>query len=356
MSRTPSAHFVPESLRMRVPYLDPPFSEQYDPHEISIGNGHREIQHLLEIIYDNQSTRISKTKALRLLADCLPGREEEAIQLNGFEVLRPLLLQQPNGILLHSIIALDKMINLAEHATTLTVDIPRIIEIINPTFEVPLRIAAASLLRHIAELVGPIEPFVEGDAPIKIVSATASKLTPKPLLLEMFMLLSKLANNQNVRVPIIESPELLDIIVKSIADDDLRDSALNLAANIAMDSSHRGKLALLNAEILDQIGPLLQSKSVHVRMATVSLISLLAVPKDGKERIAMSRDIAGALQKIAESDADLECRRAAQKCRIFVAELPFGAVIIGQVDDPSTPVPKSSVFEPTEAKDAEDPR
>lgn len=338
MAKTPSAHFVPESLRLRVPYTDAPFIEQYDPHEISLGNGRREIQHVLEIIYDPQSNRPAKTKALRLLVDLLPGREEEAIQLDAFEVLRPLLLQPPNSILLYTLIALEKLISTPDHACVLIDDIKRIVEILNPEVEIPLRVAAGSLLRHMAELTGPIEAYFKDDLPSQIVTAAASEFTTKPLLTELFRLLSRLTNHQKVRIPIIENDSLLEKIVKSVTDAELRTGALDLANNVAMDSSHNGKRALLDHDILDVLSPLLEAKEISLRMPVLSLMSMLAVPKEGKERIAMSRCIADSLKRISETDADLGCRRAAQKCRIFVAELPFGKVIIGDVVDPSAAV------------------
>lgn len=340
MSRTPSAHWVSDTLRRRVPYTDKPFAEQHDPYEISLGLGHREISHLLEIIYDEQATRMDKIKALRLLNDVLPGREAEAIQLHAFDALRPLLLQQNNGLLLHTLVALNTLISTYQDAENLSSDIPRIVEVVDPENEVPLRIAAAALLSHIAELLGPIDPFIEGDVPIKLVAAAASKYSTTPLLVELFRLLSRLTNKQKVRVPLIENTDLLKVIVSSIPKEELQMLAINLSENIAMDSGNNGKKALLEADILDELGPLLSSPRVTVRIATISLITLLSVPKDGKERIAMERSIADALKTISEEDPDLECRKAALKCRIIVAELPLGKVIVGDIVDPSEPVRK----------------
>lgn len=342
MSRTPAAHWVPETLRRRVPYTDKPFQEQHDPYEISLGNGHREISHLLEIIYDQQASKVAKTKALRLLKDLLPGREAEAIQLSGFEALKPLLMQPPNGLLLHSMICLDQLIDTMYHAEKMLEDVPRIVDVLDPENEPPLRIAAAGLLRHIAELVGPAKEFTTGEIPIKIVEAAASPLSTEPLLFELFDLLAKLTNVQTVRVPLIENRALLEVLVKSIKNPKLRQRAINMAENIAMDSSHNGKIALLEADILDEMAEVLDMKEVSIRQAAISLVSLLAVPKEGKERIAMARDIADALKRISESDADLHCRRAAYKARVIVAELPFGKVIVGEVVDPSKPVRKET--------------
>ena len=345
MSRTPSAHWISDQLKRRVPYTDKPFAEQHDPYEISLGHGHREISHLLEIIYDQQASRIDKTKALRLLNDILPGHEAEAIQLHAFDALRPLLNQPNNGLLLHTLVALNTLISTIYDAEKLTEDIPRIVEVIHPDNEIPLRTAAASLLRHISELLGPVDPFIEGDVPIKIVASAASKYSAIPLKKELFILLSRITNMQNVRVPLIENEELLKIIVDSIKNPELQMPAINLAENIAMDSGHNGKLALLNVDVLDELVPLLESPAVSVRMASIALMTLLSVPKEGKERIAMERTIPDALKKISEEDADLECRRAAYKCRVIVAELPLGKVMVGDVVDPSKPVITRDVFE-----------
>ncbi|KAH0794611.1 Phosphoribulokinase / Uridine kinase family protein [Histomonas meleagridis] len=336
MARTPSAHWVPQSLQKRVPYTDKPFIEQVDPNEISLGNGHRDISHLLEIIYDSQAPCIAKTKALRLLNDILPGRQAEAIYLDAFEALRPLLLQPPGGLLLNTLLVLNTIVDTLEAASQIIDDIPRIVEILDPQIEPPLRIASASLLHKISELLGSIPEFFEGDIPIKIVVASSS-YPSTPLLMELFPLLSILTNNQTIRVPLIDNKSLLKIIIKSITDPQLQKLSINLCENIAMDNSHNGKLALLHSNILSQIGPLLKSPKIELRMSVISLLTLLAVPKEGKERIAKDQLIPSFLKNISEFDCDLHCRRAAMKCRVIVAELPFGRSVVGNVIDPSVP-------------------
>jgi hypothetical protein len=343
--RTPSAHWVPDILDRRVPYTDKPFRVQHNPYEVSLGNGHREIPHLLEIIADTQAPKAPKIKALRLLNDVLPGREAEAIRHNAFDAIRPLIREPPGGLLLHSLVCLNTLVSTTLDAAVLRPDIPTIVEILDPKSEPPLRIAAATLLRHLADLLGPVSEFTEGEIPIKIVVAAASPLTGPELIPQLFDLLARLTNVQNVRVPLIESAPLLDVLVKSIKDPKLQSKAINLAENIAMDSSHNGKLALLNAEILDELRPVLDRPEVSSRMSALGLISLLAVPKDGKERLAMASDLADALKRISDSDPDLECRRSAYKARIFVAELPLGTVVMGPVVDPSVPVRQPSSVE-----------
>jgi hypothetical protein len=339
MAATPSAHWVSDSLNRRVPYPDKPFKEQHDPYEISLGLGHREIAHLIEIIAYLQAPKPSKIKALRLLTEVLPGRQSEALQFDPVTPLRALLRQpQPNGLVLYSLVCLDTLVDTIADAQVLAPDIPPIVDILAPNNEPPIRIAAATLLRHLADLLGPVRSFIDGNVPIKIVDAAASPLTTLELLPQLFDLLSRLTNVQDVRVPLIANQGLLEVIVRSIKDPLLQPKAVNLAENIAMDISHAGKRALLDVDILDELGPLLLDKNVNTRLAALALLSLLAVPKEGKERIAMASDICQALRVISAKDADLDCRRSAYKTRIIVAELPLGMAVLGPVVDPSLPV------------------
>jgi hypothetical protein len=239
---------------------------------------------------------------------------------------------------LYSLVCLDTLIDTIPDAQVLTPDIPSIVEILDPDIEPPLRIAAATLLRHIADLLGAVQQFIEGNVPLKIVAAAASPLTTSDLLPQLFDLLSRLTNVQNIRVPLIGNQPLLGKIVQSLRDPELQLKAANLAENIAMDISHVGKRALLDADVLDELEPMLASRDPNTRMSTLGLISLLAVPKEGKERMAMAGQLCYALKLISEKDPDLDCRRSAYKTRIFIAELPFGRAIVGEVVDPSLPV------------------
>lgn len=338
MSRTPSAHWISDSLSKRVPYTD---TLKYDPYEISLGYGHQEISHLLFIIQDEESPKANKLKSFMLLSELFTGREAESIQLKAFEVLKPYLLEPPNSLLLNTLICMEKLVNTKQNAMIIADYIPRIAQIAHPEIEVPLRYASASLLVKLAEFVGPIPQFIEGDVPVLLTVATVASKSQKPLLTIMFYLLSRLTNVQNVRVPVISSKDLLTILVESIDDDDLRKNAMILAQNIAMDRSHHGKTALLQSDILQKMLPLLNSGDIDTRMSALSLIALLAVPKDGKEFLSKLPDIANRLKEISEIDSDLNCRRAAYKCRIFIAELPAGRAIIGHVVDPSVPIPKN---------------
>jgi hypothetical protein len=339
MAATPSAHWVSDSLSRRVPYPDKPFREQHDPHEISLGHGHRELAHLIEIVADASAPKAAKTKALRLLADVLPGREAEALELGALAPLRALLRgARADGLVLHALVCLDRVVDTAPQAQALAPDIPPIVDLLEPEREPPLRRAAAALLRHLADLLGPAREFIDGNVPIKIVAAAASPLTGAALLPELFDLLARLTNTQDVRVPLIANQGLLDAVVRAVRAPALRARAVNLAENIAMDISHAGKRALLEAGVLEELPPLLRDRDPGTRMSALALLALLAVPKEGKEMVAMAADLCHALRDISERDADLGCRRAAYRARIIVAELPMGRSVVGQVADPSAPV------------------
>ena len=330
MSRTSSAHWISDSLNNRIYNID---TTNYDPFEISLGYGHQEINHLLDIISDSQSPKKSKIKSLKLLYDILSGREDEAFQLHCFDILKPFLLQPTNSLLLNCLLVLSKLITRIDQAKLIITEIPRLIEIIHPDNEIPFRIAACSLLRQISELLGPIEQFTEGNIPILITSSISSNLSTKPFLFEAFRFLSRLVNIQKVRVPVISSIELLQKIVNSISDEYLQSEAINLSNNISMDKSHRGKLALLNEGIVDVLPPLLKSNNINIRMSVLSLLTLLAVPREGKELLSTVPEIADLLLKITNFDSDYYCRKAAKKVREFIAEIPFGKVIVGEIND-----------------------
>jgi hypothetical protein len=239
---------------------------------------------------------------------------------------------------LYSLVCLDTLVDTITDAQVLTPDIPVIVDILDPENEPPLRIAAATLLRHLADLLGPVREFIDGNVPIKIVGAAASPLTTSDLLPQLFDLLSRLTNVLDVRVPLIANQPLLEKIVQSVRNPALRTKTINLAENFAMDISHTGKRALLDVDLLDELSPLLADENPNTRMSALGLLSLLAVPKEGKERIAMAGNICHQLKVITEKDSDLGCRRSAYKTRIIVAELPFGRAIVGDVIDPSMPV------------------
>jgi hypothetical protein len=236
--RTPSAHWISDTLNRRVPYTDRPFKDQHDAHEISLGNGHREIAHLVEIIADPKAAKAPVIRALRLLTDVVAGRQAEAIQLGAFDALRPLLRQPPGGLLLYSLVCLDALVVTIGDAQVLAADVGQIVEIVDPKIEPPLRVAAATLLRHIADLLGPISEFVDGDIPVKLVAAIASVMTTGDLLPQLFDLLARLTNVQAVRVLIIRNQRLLAVIVAAIPDPALQPKAVNLAENIAMDGTN----------------------------------------------------------------------------------------------------------------------
>lgn len=304
----------------------------FDPFEATLGLRHRDIQHMLEILGDPQAPKPNKIKALRILNEVLPGREHEANMKGAVDILRPYLMQPPNGLLLNTLVAFNTMIITQDLAKKMLPDVPRIVEIVHPDIEPPLRREAAMLLRKIAEFVGPEPPFLAGSVPTALVASVASRESQPEFLLEAYGLLSRLTNKQNIRVPLIDSQDFLTILVRSFSNPTLRNVTIILASNIAMDPSHRGKLALLNADILPNIVDFLESSDAKLRYSILSLLALLGVPKDGKSNIATDEKLPDAIKKIIQDDEDESCRKAAEEVRILVSELPLGKAIMGGDD------------------------
>lgn len=306
-----------------------PEQKQWDPFEPTLGLRHREISHMLEILSNPQAPKSSKIKALQLLTEVIPGRQHEADMLGIFDILRPFLMQNPNGLLLNALVVFNSLINTKDLAAKLLEDVPRIVELVHPDIEKPIRTEAARLLRSVAEYVGPEVPFQSGSVPSQLVAAVASRDCDTDFLLEGFRLLSRLTNKQNIRVPLIDNSDFLLALVRSFSNIKLRESAFILASNIAMDPSHRGKIALLNAEILPAIQPYLTSEDESVRLSALSLLCLLAVPKDGKQMIATDPNMPEVISNIISKDTSEECKKAANELRLLVTEHPIGKAIMG---------------------------
>ncbi|OHS98820.1 hypothetical protein TRFO_01887 [Tritrichomonas foetus] len=315
-----------------APQSAPP-ERVFDPYEATLGLRHRDIIHMLEILSEPQAPRANKIKALRLLNEVLPGRQHEAEMNGAIDILRPYLMQPPNGLLLNTLVAFNTLINTEDLAKKMLQDIPRIVEIIAPEIEPPLRREAARLLRIIAEFVGPESPFLSGAVPKGLVAAVSDRDSQPEFLLEAYGLLSRLTNQQNIRIPLIDSNDFLTIMVRSFSKPMLRQVTIILASNIAMDPSHRGKLALLNADILPNIEEFLKSEDEKLRYAVLSLISLLGVPKEGKNDIATDEQLPDLINNIIKNDPDESCRKAADEVKILVSELPLGRAIMGGGED-----------------------
>lgn len=312
-----------------APQSAPP-ERVYDPFEATLGLRHRDIVHMLEILSEPQAPKSNKIKALRLLNENLPGRQHEADMLyNAIEILKPYLMQPPNGLLLNTLVCFNTLINTEDLARKMLPDVPRIVEIIAPETEPPLRIEAAKLLRIIAEFVGEESPFISGGVPKGLVAAVSDRDATPEFLREAYGLLSRLANQQNIRIPLIGSEDFLSILVKSFAKPLLRQVSIILASNIAMDPSHRGKKALLDADILPNIEGFLKSDDAKLRYAILSLIALLGVPKDGKNDIATDDQLPDLINDIIKNDPDESCRKAAEEVKVLVSELPLGRAIMG---------------------------
>ena len=310
-----------------------PETQPWDPFEPTLGLRHRDISHLLEILSNPQAPKASKIKSLHLLIEVIPGRQHEADQKGAIDILRPFLMQEPNGLLLNTLVVFNALINTKDLAQKILDDVPRIVELVHPEMEKPIRVEAARLLRVIAEYVGPEVQFQSGSVPSQLVAAVASRDCDTDFLLEGFRLLSRITNKQNIRVPLIDNNDFLLALVRSFSNQRLREAAFNLAANIAMDPSHRGKLALLNAEILTAIEGYLTSEDAQLRLTTLSLLALLAVPKDGKQMIATDPELPEMINNIARNDSDEKCKKAALGLRVLVMEHPIGQAILGSLDD-----------------------
>ena len=306
-------------------------SKQLDPFEATLGLRHRDIIHMLEILKDPQASRPNKIKALRLLNEVLPGRQHEAQMHNAIAILQPFLMQPPNGLLLNSLVVFNTLINTQDMAKQILSDVPRIVEIVHPDLEPPLRREAAALLRKIAEFLGPDTVFLAGQVPSQLVAAVSSRDSEPDFLLEAYGLFSRLTNKQPIRMPLIESTDFLTILIRSLSNPKLRNISVILASNIAMDPGHRGKIALLNAEIIPALTSLLKTESndTTLRYAILSLLALISVPKESKMEIATNQDLAELIVKIAESDCDEGCKKAAEQVRLLVSELPTGKALMG---------------------------
>jgi hypothetical protein len=317
-----------ETAAVSATPADPVFS----PYEATLGLRHRDIIHLLEILDDPQAPVPDRIKSLRLLNEVLPGRQHEAEMYGAIDKLRPYLMQPANGLLINSIVAFNTLINTEDLARKMLQDVPRIVEIIAPDVEPPIRREAAKLLRIIAEFVGPEAPFLAGSVPWSLVEAVASRPIDPEFLVQAYGLMSRLANKQQVRVPLFESTDALTILVRSFSNPILRNVALIFASNIAMDPSHRGKSALLNADILPNLVEYLSSPDAKLRLTVLSLLALLAVPKEGKHDVATDDSLPAEISRVIENDPDDDCKKAAIEVRTLVCEYPMGRALFGAGD------------------------
>ena len=317
----------------------------FDPYEATLGLRHRDIIHMLEILSEPQAPRPNKIKALRLLNEVLPGRQHEAEMYGAFDILRPYLMQPPNGLLLNTLVCFNKLVHTEDLARHMLPDIPRIVEIIAPEFEPPLRTEAARLLKIIAEFVGAESPFLSGAVPRELVAAVSDHEATPEFLKEAYLFLSRLVNQQNIRIPLIDSTDFLNILVKSFAKEEIREACIILSSNIAMDPQHKGKLALLNADILPALRDFLRSEDEKLRYSILSLLCLLGVPKDGKSDIATDEQLPDLINEIIEKDPDPACKLAAEEVKFQVCELPMARALMG-VDDSGENKKKKYVIYP----------
>jgi hypothetical protein len=284
---------------------------------------------MLEILSDEQSPRPNRVRALRLLEAVLPYHEQEAVLQNAIEIIVPYLYHAHRGLVLQALAVLSRLVETEDIAKKLIPQIPHLVALLDIQEESPLRREAARLLRLIAEFVGPVPGFLANPVPDLLVEAIANRHSDSAFVREMFGLLSRLANNQRLRAPLIQSNEFMTLLVRSFSNVNLRGVSIILASNIAMDGGHQGKLALLNIDILSSVAPFLESQDSNVRYAILSLLCLLAVAKDGKHKISTDRDLPDQINSIARADEDDGCREAAAELRVLVTELPLGKAIMG---------------------------
>jgi hypothetical protein len=141
--------------------------------------------------------------------------------------------------------------------------------------------------------------------------------------------MSRLANKQQIRVPLFDSTDALTILVRSFSNPLLRNVALIFASNIAMDPSQRGKKALLNVDILPNLVEYLKSPDPKLRLTVLSLLALLAVPKEGKHDIATDDALPFVIAGLIDNDPDESCKKAAIGVRVLVCEYPMGRALFG---------------------------
>lgn len=311
--------------------LDPP-KKIYDPFEPTLGLRHRDIQHQLEILSNAAAPKASKIKALHTLTEVIPGRQHEADMYNAIEILRQFLMQPPNGLLLNALVVFNGLINTADLAKKLIEDVPRIVELLAPEMEKPIRKEAAQLLRCIAEHLGPEVQFQSGYVPSQLAASVSYKDSDTDFLLQAFRLLSRLTNKQNIRAPLIDSTDFLRILVESISNPELRAASIILASNIAMDPTDRGKLALLNAEIIVPVRGVITSHDQQLRLSAITLLALLAVPKDGKHMMATDQELPRMVSDAVKYDPDEKCRDAARGLCTLIIEHPVGKAIFADYD------------------------
>ena len=96
-----------------------------------------------------------------------------------------------------------------------------------------------------------------------------------------------------------------------------------------MEPSHKGKIALINADIFSSISQFLDSRDIDLKFTVLSLIALLTVPKEGKHKVSTDQEIPELINRIASNDSNEQCKKAAETIRILVSEIPLGEAIMG---------------------------
>jgi len=297
--------------------------------DVTIGLRHREISHLIEILSEPQSKNAQKIKALRLLHEVLPGRQQEAIFHNIIGITKDFLLQKPNGILLNTLVLYNILVNDPNTAHQLSPFIPKLVDLISPEAEVPIKMESISLLRRISSFIGPVEEFITEGLPKTLISHVSSRFNDQVFLQEAFVLISRLISSPTYMGIIIQTSSFLMLLVRSFSNISLRSPTISLASSIAMEPSHKGKIALIQADVFSSISPFLDSRDSELKFSILSLIALLTVPREGKHKVSTDQEIPDLINRISQYDNNEKCRKVAESIRILVSEIPLGEAIMG---------------------------
>ena len=298
--------------------------------EARLGLWHRDVIHMLDILSSSNYPDNEKLVALRLLREVLPNRQQEASILNAIPILTPYLYQENTGLLLNTLAVFIIYVITVPLAKSLIPDIPQLVKLLDSNNIVPIRRDSAHLLQIIADFVGPDPAFLSDEVPQNIVNAVSFRDNNTQFLLHSFGLLQRICNSPVIRDPLINSPSFMQALVRGLSNSTLRQESILLSSNLAMDPTHKAKIALVSNGVLNCLVPFLDSLDLDLRRSSLSLITLLSVCREGKYHISTDQDLPFLIEQIAESDNDELCRKAADEIKKQVCELPLGKAIMGK--------------------------
>lgn len=298
--------------------------------EARLGLWHRDVIHMLDILSSSNYPDNEKLVALRLLREVLPNRQQEAAIANAIQILTPYLYQANTGLLLNTLAVFIKYVITIPLAKSLLPDIPQIVKLLDSNNIVPIRRDSAHLLQIIADFVGPDPAFLSDNVPQDIVNALSFRDNNVQFLVPAFGILLRICNSPIIREPLLNSPIFMQSLIRGFSNSILRQETILLSSSLAMDPTHKAKIALVSNDVLSCLVPFLDSLDLDLRRSSLSLIALLSVPREGKHKIATDQDLPFLIEQIAESDSDELCRKAAIEIKKQVCELPLGKAILGK--------------------------